>query len=138
MRNTAVEVHVAVAVISDGEGRVLLTRRRADSHQGGLWEFPGGKVEDGEDLSAALRRELEEELGIAIGEHRPLLEVRHDYGDKQVFLDVHEVLSFAGNPQPLEQQPMCWVPLAELGSFRFPAANEPIVLALCEPRAGDS
>jgi 8-oxo-dGTP diphosphatase len=138
MRNTAAELHVAVAVIRDGEGRVLLTRRRADSHQGGLWEFPGGKVEDGEDLAAALRRELAEELGIAVRAHRPLLEVRHDYGDKRVFLDVHEVTDFAGDPRPLEAQPMRWVPVAELGSFRFPVANEPIVRALGRPTATGS
>ena len=134
MPSTAAEVHVAVAVLRDGEGRILLTRRHADSHQGGLWEFPGGKVEAGESLAAALRRELREELGVDIRSHRPLLEIRHDYGDKRVFLDVHIVEDFAGRPRPLEQQPMRWVAVEELCDYAFPAANEPIVDALREGR----
>ena len=81
MPNTAADpqpVHVAVGVILDSSRRVLLTRRAADSHQGGLWEFPGGKVEPGESLAVALARELHEELGIRVRRSSPLLEVRHD------------------------------------------------------------
>jgi 8-oxo-dGTP diphosphatase len=128
----AAPVHVAVAVLRDARGRVLITRRHADSHQGGLWEFPGGKVEPGEDLAAALRRELHEELGIAIGAHRPLLRVRHDYGDKRVLLDVHEVLGFEGEARSCEGQPLRWVEEQELEDFAFPAANEPILRAVRE------
>ncbi len=123
-------VHVAVGVIVDQACNVLITRRAQDSHQGGLWEFPGGKVEAGESLHAALARELSEELGIAIGTTRPLLEVRHDYGDKAVLLDVHLVEGFTGTPRGLEQQPLEWVPAAQLDRFRFPAANVPIVAAV--------
>ena len=71
-------VHVAVGVVLDEGGRVLISRRADDSHQGGLWEFPGGKVEPGESLAMALARELREELGIEIGRTSPLLEIRHD------------------------------------------------------------
>ena len=74
-------LHVAVGVVLDDTRRILITRRAEDSHQGGLWEFPGGKVESRETLHAALSRELREELGIAIGRTSALLEVRHDYGD---------------------------------------------------------
>ena len=123
-------VHVAVGVIVDDACNVLITRRAQDSHQGGLWEFPGGKVEEGESLHAALARELSEELGIAIGTTRPLLEVRHDYGDKAVLLDVHLVNGFTGTPRGLEQQPLEWVPAALLDQFSFPAANVPIVAAV--------
>jgi 8-oxo-dGTP diphosphatase len=119
-----------VAVLRGPEGEVLLTRRHADSHQGGLWEFPGGKVEPGESLAAALRRELLEELAVCVESHTPLIEVRHDYGDKQVLLDVHEVTAFSGEPAPQEAQPMRWVPLKELADYEFPAANAPIVKAL--------
>ncbi len=128
-------VHVAVAVILDPERRVLLTRRHRDSHQGGLWEFPGGKVEDGEAFSRALYRELQEELGIVVQGHEPLLAISHDYGDKQVLLDVHRVLSWAGEPAPREGQPMRWVPVADLGGYAFPAANQAIVERLMSASA---
>lgn len=126
------EVHVAVGVILDAADRILLTRRAIDSHQGGLWEFPGGKVEAGESLQDGLRRELQEELGITIGGSHPLLEVRHDYGDKQVFLDVHVVRDFSGEARGLEGQPLAWVEAPQLEGFEFPVANRPIVEALIE------
>ena len=67
-------VHVAVGVIFDGAGRVLLSRRHRNSHQGGRWEFPGGKVETGEDVVTALRRELLEELGIQLRSAEALID----------------------------------------------------------------
>ncbi len=126
------EVHVAVGVILDAQRNVLLTRRADNAHQGGLWEFPGGKVEPGEALEDALARELREELGIEMGRTSPLLEVRHDYGDKAVFLDIHVVWEFEGTAHGLEDQPLAWVPVGELSNYRFPAANEPIVVAVKE------
>ncbi|TGD74056.1 8-oxo-dGTP diphosphatase MutT [Mangrovimicrobium sediminis] len=126
----AAAVHVAVAVILDTDGRVLLTRRADDAHQGGLWEFPGGKLEAGESLAEGLGRELREELGIQPTRTSALLEVRHDYGDKQVLLDVHVVWEFAGEPRALEGQPMRWVDVGQLREHAFPAANQPIVAAV--------
>lgn len=123
-------VHVAVGVVLDEAGRVLITRRASNSHQGGLWEFPGGKVEEGEPLLEALARELEEELGIEIGRSSPLLEIRHDYGDKLVLLDVHVVWEFGGVARGLEDQPLQWIVPAQLKQYDFPAANEPIIAAL--------
>lgn len=123
-------VHVAVGVILDSRGRVLITRRAPQAHQGDLWEFPGGKVEVGESLFTALARELREELGIVIGCTSALLEVHHDYGDKLVLLDVHLVWEYSGEARPLEHQPMAWVSPPELARYPFPAANLPIVTAL--------
>lgn len=123
-------VHVAVGVILDPRRHILLTRRAQDAHQGGLWEFPGGKVEAGESLRDALSRELAEELDIRIGRTEPLLEVRHDYADKSVFLDVHVVWDFDGEARGMEQQPLAWVSAGQLRSYHFPAANEPIVEAV--------
>ena len=123
-------VHVAVGVILDADHNILITRRAPDAHQGDLWEFPGGKVEAGESLTEALARELREELGIVIGRTSALLEVRHDYGDKSVLLDVHVVWEFSGEARALEDQPMAWVAPAELGGYSFPAANMPIVAAV--------
>lgn len=123
-------VHVAVGVILDRNRNILITRRDPDRHQGGLWEFPGGKVEDGESLNSALTRELREELGIEVDRTSALAEVRHDYGDKSVFLDVHVVWEFSGEPQPLEGQPMVWAAVDDLRGYDFPAANVPIVDAV--------
>ena len=124
------DVHVAVGVILDAEKRVLLSRRAVEAHQGGLWEFPGGKVEAEESLERALQRELQEELGIEIGRTSPLLQVPYDYGDKQVLLDVHVVWDFGGEPVGLEDQPLVWASVEELAGYEFPAANLPIVEAI--------
>lgn len=122
-------VHVAAAVIRGQDGRILLAKRPDHLHQGGLWEFPGGKVESGESVRVALARELKEELGIELQSARPLIKVRHDYPDKQVLLDVWEVSSFSGEPHGAEGQPLSWAAPRELGNYQFPAANLPIVSA---------
>ena len=122
-------VHVAAAVIR-GEGAKVLIARRADTqHQGGLWEFPGGKVEAGETVEAALHRELQEELGIVVNAARPLIKVQHDYPDKQILLDVWEVSDFSGEPHGAEGQPLAWVSPRDLLTYEFPAANASIVAA---------
>lgn len=122
-------VHVAAAVIRGADDRVLIAKRADEQHQGGLWEFPGGKVEEGEAVQAALARELEEELGIRVSAARPLIQVQHDYPDKQVLLDVWEVSAFSGEPHGAEGQPLAWVAPRELDNYAFPAANQPIVAA---------
>jgi len=122
-------VHVAAAVIRDSAGKILIARRADTQHQGGLWEFPGGKVEADESVSTALGRELHEELGITVTAARPLIKVRHDYPDKQVLLDVWEVSAFDGEPHGAEGQPLAWVSQRELVDYEFPAANQPIVAA---------
>lgn len=123
-------VHVAVGVLQDSSGRVLLTRRPPKTHQGGLWEFPGGKVEVGETVSAALARELIEELAVQVEASQPLMTIAHDYGDKQVLLDIHTVTSWAGEPRGVEGQPLAWVMPHALDDYAFPAANTPIVARL--------
>ncbi|WP_263142374.1 Nudix family hydrolase [Pseudomonas sp. RIT-PI-AD] len=122
-------IHVAAAVIRAADGRVLIAKRPEDKHQGGLWEFPGGKVEPGETVEAALARELAEELGIVVTAARPLIQIRHDYPDKQVLLDVWEVSAFDGEPHGAEGQPLAWVAPKRLPEYEFPAANQPIVAA---------
>jgi 8-oxo-dGTP diphosphatase len=127
-------VHVAVGVILDKDGNILIAKRPEQTHQGGLWEFPGGKVEQGETLFAALQRELLEELAINIIATEPLIKVRHDYGDKVVLLDVHKVIEFSGEPQSNEGQPILWVSPIDLFQYKFPAANSPIITAIHLPR----
>lgn len=124
-------VGVAVGVIVDRQQRqVLVSRRAADSHQGGLWEFPGGKLETGETAPAALARELLEELAISITQIEPMLRIEHDYVDKQVLLDVWLVTAFSGEPSALEGQPLKWVAIEQLHQLAFPVANAAIVAAL--------
>lgn len=128
-------VHVAVAVIRRN-GSILVSRRSADVHQGGLWEFPGGKVEAGENVLQALRRELAEELGIEVDVSlcQHLIDIHHDYGDKRVWLDVWVVDHFSGEPFGREGQPLSWLKPQELAGLQFPAANLPIITACRLPR----
>ncbi|MEQ6342990.1 MAG: Nudix family hydrolase [Gammaproteobacteria bacterium] len=121
--------HVAAAVVVNSAGEVLLALRPPEAHQGGLWEFPGGKVEAGEDIRCALARELYEELGITVETARPLIRVHHDYADKSVLLDVWRVDAFAGQPHGREGQQIEWVAPERLLERAYPAANWPIVTA---------
>jgi 8-oxo-dGTP diphosphatase len=118
------------AIVDRGSRTVLLAQRAADAHQGGLWEFPGGKLEPGETVTAALVRELMEELAIIATESEPLLKVCHDYSDKRVLLDVWLVTAFVGKPLARQGQPLQWVAIEELQQWAFPAANGAIVNAL--------
>lgn len=122
-------VHVAAAVIVDAKGRILIARRADYRHQGGLWEFPGGKVEPSEDALTALTRELNEEIGIEATRARPLIRVRHDYSDRSVLLEVWRVTAFRGEAHGREGQPIAWVAPDDLPRYAFPAANQPIVTA---------
>ncbi|MBI3772323.1 MAG: Nudix family hydrolase [Gammaproteobacteria bacterium] len=137
-------LHVAAAVIVDDQGRVLIAQRPLDKHQGGLWEFPGGKVEPGEEVLAALDRELQEEVGINIEQARPLIRVQHRYPERAVLLDVWRVDRFRGRPEGREGQAIAWLTPEELPSRAFPAANVPIIAAarlpdryLITPEPGD-
>ena len=121
-------VHVAVGVLIDDANCVLLARRQKGTHLEGYWEFPGGKVEAGETVEAALARELSEELGVEIGEILPLMTVSHDYGEKQVLLDVHRVLSWTGEPHGAEGQPIAWVSASSLDDYKVPEANAEIMV----------
>ena len=123
----ASRIHVAVGVLIDSKNCVLLTRRLKGTHLAGYWEFPGGKVEAGESVQTALARELEEELGTRIGETVPLMTVSHDYGEKQVLLDVHQVKDWNGEPHGAEGQPLAWVNADSLDEFQVPEANAEIM-----------
>jgi len=117
----------------DRQGRILVTRRPDHVHQGGLWEFPGGKVDPGETLQEALRRELEEELGIRVEASEPLIRVRHDYPERRVVLDVHRVLRYSDTPHGREGQPLRWLTPDAMRGEEFPAADRPIITALRLP-----
>jgi 8-oxo-dGTP diphosphatase len=127
-------IHVVAAVIVSADQQQIFISRRADHlHQGGFWEFPGGKVEADESPESALARELFEELDIQVKTAEPYMQVEHDYPDKQVFLDIWQVNSFTGTARGKEGQECRWVSLQELlieqpeRLFHFPAANQPIL-----------
>ena len=124
---------VAVAILESASHQFLVTRRPDDKHQGGKWEFPGGKIHAGETVPEALARELNEELGIILRAACPLLRVRHAYPDKTVLLDVWRATDYTGEPYGREGQPLRWVTAAELESLNLPDADRPIVRALQHP-----
>lgn len=126
-------VHVAVAVIKNSDGQYFIAKRAKNSHQGGLWEFPGGKVENNETVIEALKRELFEEVGIYLLKASALIQIHHDYADKSVFLDVFNVDEFTGEPFGKEGQEICWVEKNELSTYEFPSANRPIIDAIQLP-----
>jgi len=123
-------VHVAVAVILNDKNEVLLALRTPEQHQGGLWEFPGGKKENDESVYQALIREIKEELNITITDAEPLILVDHDYDDKTVLLDVWCVAGFQGTPRGHEGQKIRWCAINYLLENEFPAANAPIISAI--------
>lgn len=133
-RNMPETLHVAVGVIRNSHDEILIAKRNSRQHQGGKWEFPGGKVEAGESVSAALARELEEELGISVQNDQPLCQIHHHYPDRHVFLDVREVTAFTGTPKGLEGQPLRWQVPETMDPAIFPAANLKIVSAVRLPR----
>jgi 8-oxo-dGTP diphosphatase len=126
-------IEVAAAVIRNPDGRLLLTRRAEHAMQGGLWEFPGGKVQRGESLIQALSRELLEELGIAATNFEPLISVRHAYPEFTVRLNVFHITAWQGNPQALEGQPLGWFQEGELERLPMPDADRPVIGALRLP-----
>jgi 8-oxo-dGTP diphosphatase len=126
-------VHVAVAVVCNAANEVLLALRPDHAHQGGLWEFPGGKVEPAESVEQALKRELLEEVGITVQAARPFMRLHYNYPDKSVLLDIWRVRRFSGTPHGREGQPVRWVSSHSLGGYSFPAANAAIVKTLQLP-----
>lgn len=125
-------IHVVAGILLEG-GRVCITRRRQDSHQGGKWEFPGGKLDAGEDALAALKRELHEELGIEVRDAYPFMHLRHSYADLDVLLDVWCVTRYHGVPHGREAQELRWAEVATLDSDVFPAADRPVLKRLQLP-----
>jgi mutator protein MutT len=129
----AKRIDVSAALIFQG-GKLLISRRPAESHLGGLWEFPGGKREPGETFEACLVREIREELGVDISVGELFEEVRHDYPEKSVHLKFFNCRLLAGEPQPLGCAAVHWVEKARLTDFEFPAADAQLLEKLKSPR----
>ena len=121
---------IGVAVIYNEQGLILIDRRLAGGSFGGLWEFPGGKVEAGETVPDCIRREILEELGIPIEVREHLLTLTHTYRSFRITLHVYLCLHQIGEPQALQCQEIRWVTLEEIDQFQFPEANSHIITAL--------
>jgi 8-oxo-dGTP diphosphatase len=121
-------VLVVAGLIEGGEpGRFLVSRRLSDSHLGGRWEFPGGKLEAGESPNDALRRELREELGIEVEVGDPFAIGHHVYAEREVVLLVLRCRHTAGVPQCLEVAELAWLDAREIAALDLPPADVPVV-----------
>lgn len=118
---------VVAAVIRDSLGRVLLSRRPEHKHMGGLWEFPGGKIDGGESPGEALVRELVEELEITIAVEHPLIFAVHEEPGLEILLLFFDARILSGKPCPTEGQEIRWVPVSELPAYPTPPADARLV-----------
>jgi len=127
-------VEVVAAIVVDSQHRILMAQRADWQHQGGKWEFPGGKIESGETHMQALARELKEEVDVQIDQQACELfkAVHHDYSDKQVSLYFYLVKDFSGTAKGLEGQPVMWVNAQTLPQMAIPDANQAIADALLQ------
>ena len=131
---------IAIAVI-EKDGQILISKRAEQVHLGGLWEFPGGKVESNETLEHALQREIHEELGIRVDNMHPMMQIKHHYDEFNIQLNVFHVNDFSGvdyhltdaTQLGLEDQQVKWVDKQTLANYSFPKANQAILTALNLP-----
>lgn len=120
-------VHVVIGIIVNAEQQVLIAQRLAHQEKGGMWEFPGGKVEANESAFQALQRELKEEIGIDVVEAEAWTTVTYHYPHKSVLLDTWMIKTFHGTPIGAEGQPIQWKAISELNDLEFPEGNRLII-----------
>ena len=125
-------VLVVACALIDVDGRVLIAQRPSEKAMAGLWEFPGGKVEQGERPEQTLIRELEEELGITVEEPclAPLTFASHAYPDFHLLMPLYVCRKWSGIPAAREGQRFAWVRPARLGDYPMPPADKPLVAML--------
>lgn len=126
-------IDVVCGVIRDAEGAYLACRRPAGKHLGGLWEFPGGKVDAGESPEAALARELHEELAVHVEVGAALEPVEWHYEDVSIRLLPFVCVIPQGEPRAMEHEELCWVSVADFGGLEWAPADVPVLDCL---RAG--
>ena len=120
-------INISIAIVKNSNEDFLICLRPDDSHQGGKWEFPGGKVEIDEQPEQAMCRELLEEVGLTATGYALFEKLFFDYGDKQLNLNFYLVEAFAGEAYGKEGQPLKWVTKAQLADYDFPEANKQVI-----------
>ena len=125
-------INVVAGALFDSAGRVLIAQRPAGKALAGRWEFPGGKLNDGEAPYAGLVRELREELGVEVGAAEQLMRYAHEYADRTVWLDMWIVGAWSGEPLGLDGQALRWVEPARLAAEDILEADQPIVAVLAQ------
>ncbi|MBK5143313.1 8-oxo-dGTP diphosphatase MutT [Budviciaceae bacterium BWR-B9] len=123
-------IEIAVGIIIDIKQAIFVTQRLKGSHLAGYWEFPGGKVESGEDAEQALRRELQEEVGIKMTHSSLLTTLEYDYPDRQLTLHFFIVDGWESQPEGREGQVSRWIDVSQLNVAEFPPANQPVIAEL--------
>jgi 8-oxo-dGTP diphosphatase len=120
---------VAACALVDADGRVLIAQRPEDKTMAGLWEFPGGKIEDGERPEQTLIRELQEELGIAVSEAclAPFTFASHSYPNFHLLMPLYVCRRWEGTVTALEGQQLAWVKPNRLRDYEMPPADVPLV-----------
>lgn len=120
-------IEVAVGIIFNTLGEVLVGQRIVADQYLGKWEFPGGKIEHGESVTQALHRELGEELDIEVQISEDFMTLEHNYPDRNVRLSIQTVKQYTGEPKGAEGQALQWCKLAELEQLDFLSGNQPII-----------
>lgn len=120
-------LRVVAAAMFDARGRVLIAQRPEDKHMAGWWEFPGGKVANGESDGDALVRELREELGVEARPDEHLMTLVHEYPDRHVELVLWRATIIRGEPRGLDGQGLKWVACGALGEERILEADRPFI-----------
>ncbi|MEI8657367.1 MULTISPECIES: 8-oxo-dGTP diphosphatase MutT [Vibrio] len=121
-------IHIVAGIIfNQDKSQIFITKRPDNLHKGGFWEFPGGKVEEGESVEQAMTRELEEEIGIEVTEQHLFEHLEYDYPEKSLKFDFIVISNFNKEPYGKEGQEGLWVDIAELANYQFPEANVPIL-----------
>jgi len=130
MTRSSKHKQIGVAVITNDQGQVLIDRRPAGGSFGGLWEFPGGKLEPGETAAECIVREVQEEIAIEVAVKESLVTIDHDYPQVRLTLYVYLCQHLSGQPQTIACDEVRWVAIADLDQYSFPKANGEIIQAL--------
>ncbi len=120
-------IDVVIGIITNVEGQLLIAQRPMHRYAGGLWEFPGGKIEKDESIFKALQREILEELNLQVISASPWLKFEYAYPDRTILLNVWKVEEFSGDAEGVEGQQIRWVKSEELKEYVFPAGNDLIL-----------
>ena len=116
--------HIGVGIIEGDDGKVLIALRPENVMLGGLWEFPGGKQEEGESIQQTVERELKEELGVEVHAYKEFMKLKHVYSHFSITLHAFNCKLLSGTPKPKSSQEIRWVNISELEEYPFPKANK--------------